>query len=231
MLRVDRVRVAALAAAAVAGVAFAGVAQAANPVAIVEDVQGAVAGIGPMDYLEKGRRIALKPADVLIVGYLQSCAREVITGGSVTIGDGASTVAGGKVERSKTDCDGGKLQLSAAQAGKSGAIVFRKPADGGKAEPLPEPQLTVYGQSPVVELDGGKPLVIERLDRPGEKLEFATDPKLLLGGRFLDLARAQRALSPGGLYRASTGSHEVIFRVDPFAQPGKTPLLGRLIRL
>lgn len=50
-----------------------------------------------MDYVEPGQVIRLGAADGLVLGYLKSCWRETITGGTVTVGTEQSQVAGGEV--------------------------------------------------------------------------------------------------------------------------------------
>jgi hypothetical protein len=35
---------------------------------------------------------------------------------------------------------------------------------------------------------------------------------------------------PGGLYRASIGAREIIFKIDPGAKPGRVPVISRLLR-
>jgi hypothetical protein len=196
-------------------------------VALVEDVNSKTAGVEFMDYLPVGKQIRLGKQDTLVLSYLKSCWQENINGGTVTVGAEQSDVAGGKVERRKVDCDAGKLQLTAQQAGQSAGMVVRdlKPA----AEPAP--QITLFGSSPIVEIKGGGTLTIERLDQPGERVEIAVAGPLLLKGRFYDLARAGKSLAPGGTYRASAGGRQIVFKVDPGAKPGASPMIGRLLRV
>jgi hypothetical protein len=35
---------------------------------------------------------------------------------------------------------------------------------------------------------------------------------------------------PGGVYRAVVGTRQLIFRIDPHAKAGYTPVIGRLFR-
>src|SRR3954467_13543820 len=101
------------------------------PVAMVEEVASKSAGIEFMDYVSAGKVIRLAPADTLVLGYMKSCWREEIKGGPGTGGPGQSRRKDGKVRRNKVQCDGGKMQLTAQQASKSGALAFRaapKPA-------------------------------------------------------------------------------------------------------
>jgi hypothetical protein len=201
---------------------------AADPVALVEDVSGNPAGVDVMDYLATGKTVKLGGTDRLVIDYLRSCVRETITGGIVTIGADESRVVGGAVKREKVQCDGGKLRLTTDQAAKSGAIVFRgmpKQTEDHQAE------RTLYGSSPVVDLKGAGTLVIERLDQPGDTMVLKVEAQQLTRGTFYDLAKFDRTLAVGGLYRATCNGHSVVFKVDPSAQPGAAPLAGRLLRL
>jgi hypothetical protein len=212
--------VATLAAAGVLASAAAAVAQA--PAAVVEDVSGDLRGVAFMDYVAPGQVIELGPGNALVLGYLRSCWRETIHGGTVTVGAEQSDVQAGQVERVKVDCDGGKMLLSSDQASKSGVFAIR----GAEAPP---PQFVIYSASPVIELSRPGEVLIERLDKGGADIKV--DEKELLKGRFYDLARMKKELVPGGTYRAASGESTVIFKVDANAKPGQSPLIGRLVRL
>lgn len=215
--------------ALIAVMASAGPAAAAGePVAVVEDISGKAAGVEFMDYVTAGQVIHLGAGDKLVLGYMDSCWQETITGGTVTVGHEQSTVRDGKVARAKVACDGGKMQLTAQQASKSGAVVFRG-APRPKAA-APQPELTIYGLSPVVDIKGGGHLVIERLDQPGQRIEVDVAAHQLFRGAFYDFAKAGKALTAGGVYRASVGAQQIVFKVDPYARPGEAPIIGRLLR-
>jgi hypothetical protein len=217
------IRVASAAALVLAGNAARG----ADPVALVEDAANAP-GVGFMDYLEQGRVIELGTGGTLVVDYLGSCVRETIAGGRVTIGTEGSTVAGGKVRSETVQCDGGKLQLTTQQANQGGVVVFRGP-------PVPPPGrprvATLYGLSPLFDLGAGGHLVVERIDRRGERIVVNIGPSQLVNGIFYDFAKSGRGLAPGGVYRASMDGRSVVFRIDPGAEPGLSPVAGRLLRL
>lgn len=218
-----------LGAAAIAAL-WIGSAAAQAPVAVVEDVTGNPAGVEFMDYVAAGKVIRLGPKDAVVLGYMKSCWRETITGGTITVGEEQSTVTDGRVQREKVGCDT-KMQMSQAQASKSGAMVFRAPPKPAAAPGAPPAaQLTLYGLSPVVEVKGGGKLVIERLDQTGERHEVTIGGQQLLRGSFYDFAKAEKALEAGGLYRASVGTQEIVFKVDPYARPGQAPVVGRLLR-
>lgn len=201
---------------------------AADPVAIVEDAKGKL-DVDFMDYVEAGRVVKLGAGDELVLSYLRSCWRETIRGGTVTVGAEQSSVAGGTVRREKTPCDGGKMRLSSDQAAKSGVMVFRAPPKPGAASGAPE--MTIYGLSPVLDIKGGGHVTIARVDQPGEPMAFDVPAQQLTRGTFYDLAKSNRALAAGGVYRLSAGGKQIVFKVDPEARPGMAPLVGRLIRL
>ena len=65
---------------------------------------------------------------------------------------------------------------------------------------------------------------------PGERQEINLGGTQLKG-RFVDFASENVALTPGGLYSATFKSSQIVFRVDALAQPGATPIVGRLLRM
>jgi len=198
-----------------------GPALAQAPVALVEEVRGKPAGIEFMDYVPAGKVIRLRPRDAIVLGYLASCWRETITGGTVTVGSEKSDVQGGRIARARVACDGGRIALTAGQAKQSAGTSFRAPDDA-----LP----TLYGLSPVIEANGGDALLIVRTDRPGEH-HVATLP-VRRGKRrsFFDFAAAGKTLAAGGTYRASIGTRQVFFRIDPRARKRGVPIISRLLR-
>jgi hypothetical protein len=174
-------------------------AAAADPVALIEALSGAPQGIVLMDYLTEGQTIRLGAKDALVIDYLQSCIREKITGGTVTIGAEQSVVAGGRVERQKVQCDGVPLKLSRDQAAKSGVVVFRGPPN---PKILPSDiviERRLYGASPLIDLKGETNVLVERLDGPRDTLDIKIPSARLLRGTFYDFAVDGRALSPGGI--------------------------------
>ena len=111
-------------------------ARAGGPVAIVEEVSGTVGGIELLQYVDSGRAIKLGATGMVVLGYLNSCVRETIKGGSVTVGREKSTVLGGKVSRERVECDGGNMRLTPEQRSKSSVVVFRRPPLAKKAPPV-----------------------------------------------------------------------------------------------
>ncbi len=194
-----------------------------SPVAIVEEVSAGIRDVALFDFFAAGHVIDLGSEGRLVLGYLSGCVREEIIGGRVIVGAERSAVEGGKVQRQTVECDGGGLQLTSAQSGKSGVQVVRAdPAGGAAGEP--KPKLTLYGASPIVLAAGATgSAVFQRLDRAAPKIvvSFAKGAA--------DLAKDGRKLARGGIYRASAGDQSKVFRVDRYARPGFEPLLSRLV--
>jgi|SRR5215216_2398941 len=225
--------------AVVGSLAFSTLAWADMPVAVVEEVSGKSMGVEFMDYVAVGQVIRLGPGERIVLGYLKSCWRETIAGGTVTVGREQSDVQGGKIERKLVKCDGGRMQLAGAQAVQSAGVISRNlsahPSPANMPEPLNsqattlEPQIMLYGRVPMVEVGGGGTLLIERIDKPDERYEIAIASRELVRGSFFDLARTRRLLAPGGLYSAQFGAKQVVFKVDP-AAPASAPVVARLLR-
>lgn len=198
------------------------------PVAVVEEVSGKVTGAEFMDYVAPKAVIKIGAGGSIIVSYMQSCRRETISGiGTVIVGTEESVVHLADVKAEKTACDSKQSHAINRATSEVAATVMRSvvPIDS-----LPKPQLTLYGTSPFVQAKGRGTLVMERLDITGERQQIDLDGKQLKG-RFFDFAGANRALAPGGVYAATFGASKIVFRVDPWAHPGATPIVGRLLRM
>jgi len=198
------------------------------PVAVIEEVKGKPSGVEFMDYVTPGKVIKLGPKDSIVLGYMTSCWRETITGGTVLVGAEQSMVREGEIERIKVDCDGGGQPAADQKTGEGAATDFRSISN---LRPAILPQVTIYGLSPILEVKGPGRLVVERLDKQGERHEAIVEKNSLLRGRFYDFAKAGKALTPGASYLVRLGDQEIIFNVDPAAKPGATPVIGRLVRL
>lgn len=201
------------------------------PVAIVEDLQGKVVGVEFMDYVAPGKVIKLGPKASVVLGYMKSCWRETITGGTVVVGEEQSMVHLSEIQRAKVACDANAVQLSDREASQSAATTFRAMTPGQREAIPPSPQLTLYGLSPIVEVKGGGTLIIERIDVQGERYTLPIESKSLQRGKFYDLAKAGKSLTAGGIYTATLGPRRMTFRVDSGATAGSTPIVGRLLRL
>lgn len=199
-----------------------------SPVAIVEDVKGKVSGVEFMDYVAPGKVIKLGADGVVVLGYMTSCWRETIRGGVAVVGAEESRTSLSEVSRERVACSK-RAQLSEREATQSAATTFR--GMGSKKQKAPAQVPVIYGMSPVIELTQPGKLVIERTDLPGQRVETDVSAKMLVKGRFFDLAKAGHSLMPGGTYTATLGSRKAVFSIDSFAQSGASPLVGRLVRL
>ena len=100
---------------------------AADPlgVALVEKASGDSSGVEFMEYVHRGQVISLASSDTIVLGYLQSCVRETITGGVVTIGASQSEVQAGTVSRAPVQCDSGKASVTREQSSAFAGRIFR----------------------------------------------------------------------------------------------------------
>lgn len=193
-----------------------------SPVAIVEDVQASKAKVGVMDFLVAGQTIELGKDERMTIGYLNSCRRERITGGQVTIGEKQSEVKNGRVLREDVECDGGSANLSGQQAAKSGALAFRS----APSNSLTDAKVTVYGTSPMIVLpSANQHLVIESISGVADRHEVNVQ------GSFVDLNDINISLLPNTTYRVVAGEQSTTFKIAPNAESGKTPVISRLVRL
>lgn len=203
---------------------------AAEPAAIVEDVRGGAVGVAPLEYLAVGKVLHLGPKDEVVLGYLNSCTREVIRGGTVTVGAAGSTVVGGRLEGGKVPCDNARRErLGWEPTGQAPSFTPLAKPEGQPGET--GIGYTIYATSPLFDLGGPGELMIERIDQPGDPMKLDVAPSDLLRGRFYDFAKTGRSLAAGGIYRASFGGRRIVFWVDALAHSGDAPLLGRLLRL
>lgn len=227
----------------VAAVAFASAATAEPQFsAVVEDIEAPSSTIQFMDYVKKGQMIVLGPAGTITLGYFRSCMQETITGGVAIIGSRRSTVSGGTVDRQEVECDtsmldsggsvygsaGGQLQASIGgerRTKDSAVVLMRSLAPMPQKKAKAEPRQRIFGLSPVFKLSQAVTEIrISRMD--------GADPDVTLNvqGKHIDLARMKVALRPGA-YTATAGGKSIDFQVDLAAKPGRTPILGRLLRL
>lgn len=97
---------------------------AAGPAALVESVLTNSVSTEVMSYAETGKTFKLRPQDGMVLSYMNSCVRETITGGTVTIGIDHSTVQGGTVSRTNLDCGSNGFVLTSSTTEFAGR-VFR----------------------------------------------------------------------------------------------------------
>jgi hypothetical protein len=200
-----------------------------GPVAVVEEVSGKPSGVDFMDYVESGKVIKLGLRDRIVLGYLRSCWRETITGGTITVGAEQSRVQSGSVERVRIKCDGGHMELSPEEAVESAGLISRSLAEQPDNKPKIVPQVTLYARIPMIDVRTGGTLLIERIDKPGERLTFIVERSQLVRGAFYDFANTNWVLAAGGVYRVSLNAKQIVFKVDAAAPP-MAPLASRLLR-
>lgn len=97
-------------------------ANAAESSALIEDISGAESGPNVMDYVSPGQTIGLGDDGTLVVSYFDTCKTETITGGTVTIGRGASSVDGGKVDTVEAACQGSGIVVSQSTQDAAGTV-------------------------------------------------------------------------------------------------------------
>ena len=199
-----------------------------SPVAVVEEIQGKVTGAEFMDYVTPRSVIKIGDGGSIVLGYLKSCRRETISGtGTVVVGNDESIVDQAVLKAEKTNCDSNQANATTKDTSGVAATLLRSVE---RPNSLPQPEIILYGASPFVEAKGRGTLTVRRLDLVGERHQIALGGTQLKG-KFVDFAREDVALVPGGLYAASFKSSEIVFRVDAQAKPGATPIIGRLLRL
>jgi hypothetical protein len=198
--------------------------------AVVEDMTGRISGIEVFDFLAPGKTVTLPAGAKLVLGYMQSCTRETITGPStgastVTIGETGSTAAGGaKLQSEQLKC-ATTAQLGAGQAGKSGAMVFRgQPGSGRKKADIPDPSAILLYTAPAFAVAKPGQLTIERLDVAETVQVFEVT------GKLFDYGKTGKRLDAGGFYRVQLNGQSTVFQISLDAAEGSGPLLLRLVR-
>jgi hypothetical protein len=210
-------------------IAFTGVAHAQAPVAVVEDVQGKVTGAEFMDYVVPGQVIKLGAGGVVVLGYMKSCWHETISGiGTVIVGTEQSSVHLADFKANKVPCDPDQSAKVGKEVGESAATVVRSLKDDKPSGP---PPLLLHGTEPIVMTNERGKMVVERTDVKGERYELDINPSSLTRGKFFDFAKTKIALKPGGAYSLTLNSKSTVFKVDPNASPGASPVIGRLVSL
>ena len=202
-------------------------AKAEPPAALVEDVQGKVTGAEFMDYVVPGQVIKIGTTGSVVLSYLKSCRRETISGiGTVIVGADESKVHLSTVKDEKVECDASHAHATTKETSEVAATVVR----GIAPDATGTAQVTLYGTSPIFGLKSRGALIVERLDKSGERQQIEIGNNRIRG-KFFDFAKVNRALAPGGTYAATFGASKIVFRIDPQAKPGAAPVLGRLLQM
>ena len=102
----------------------------------------------------------------------------------MTIGTDHSDVVDGVVQRTTPPCGGGNMVLSTQLADKSAAMAFRQlPQDAAKKQA--QPQITLYGRSPVIELNRAAAVAMARGPSEGLRLLDELEKRAELRGYYL----------------------------------------------
>ena len=189
-------------------------------VAILEEIAGASGKHEAFDELKSGERLELGAGGRAIVGYLGSCVRETIDGGTVVIGKDQSQIDGGKVARETIPCEATQLVLSEEEAGKSATVAMR---------PMPwvrETKQIVPSLSPLIWVEAKGQLTVKRYDT--EDQQVLTFP--IKDGK-VDLAEHRVELVPNGYYELQAGKKKMVIQIHSNAHTGAMPAMSRLVRL
>ena len=185
-------------------------------VAIVEDISPGIGDLRRFDLIAAGRSAELGQDGRIVLGYLKSCWQDSIAGGRAVVEPLQSLVEGGALTRRRVECDAAGLALmNSADLSTRGVVL------AGSAPP--EPDVILYGQSPIVISREPGPLLIERLDAAAAPL------RLELAESKIDLHEKNIALDANGLYRFTRGTSAIVVRIDRLAEPGRAPAVGRLV--
>jgi hypothetical protein len=87
-------------------------AAAQDAVALIETLTSPTQRVEMMSYARVGEIIRLTPDQTMVISYGDSCVREIITGGTVTIGREQSEVRSGEVKRTTGKCAIGKFEVT-----------------------------------------------------------------------------------------------------------------------
>jgi hypothetical protein len=198
----------------------------AQQAAVVEDLSGTVPGVELFDFLSPGKTVTLPAGAKLVLGYMNSCTRETVSGGgTVTVGETGSKVTGGaKLQTEQLKCAAAN-QLAQGQAGKSAAMVFRgQPGSGRKRAEVPQPSAVLLYTAPAFQVAKPGQLTIERLDIA------ETVQVYQVSGKLFDYGKTGRKLDAGGYYRVELNGKSTVFHISLDAGEGAGPLLLRLVR-
>lgn len=193
-------------------VGCAGMAQAQGTIsAIIEDVGPGITDRRAFDTLREGDVIQLGQGQTLTLGYLNSCVREVVVSGKITIGAKESQVEGGSVDRSTIQCAVAKLDLKESELSQSAIMAFRPAQD----EPIRE----IYVSEPIVVARQSQAVLLTSMDG-AENLR-----KLLQTDRGrIDFANEGIALKPGHVYRLQGLERSLILQVSANVERKDTTL-------
>lgn len=162
-----------------------------KPAAMVEEVRNAPgAGVEFTDYVFPGQRIQLGARGELKLSYLASCRSETIRGGTVTIGESQSSVAGGRIEGAEKPCDTKRFAAD-VQTAEAGAGVKRLTPFDSKSWA----EVALATPCPIFRWDGKGNASIRILDENRKPVWSANTTK-----SFVEYPANAPALEPGAPY-------------------------------
>jgi hypothetical protein len=100
-------------------------AAAGDPVALVESITSLSQRMELMTYAHVGQVIRLSPDQTMVLSYRDSCVRETVTGGTITVGTEQSDVRSGQVNRIQGHCATGKKVERSVGETNAGGRTFR----------------------------------------------------------------------------------------------------------
>lgn len=190
------------------------------PSALVENIAGVVRGPETLDYVAPGQVIELGSSGTIVLAYLETCVRETIMGGEVTIGQHSSQVKGGDIKRDRPPCN--SVAITNPATSSYAGTTFRSRSVARRA--------SVHSLTPIFEVSDPGSIVLKRMDQPNGRPDVVIAPGALIKGKFYDFAAVNKQLEAGGLYEVSVGERRLVFQVDQAAN-ADGPLLARLVRL
>jgi hypothetical protein len=220
-----------------------GSATAAELVAMVEAVEGGTPGVEELEPLELGREVALRRGDRIVLGYLDSCARETLEGpGVVRIGASRSEIEGASlVDRRTVDCAGATQVGMSSGTGAALRLRSLKPqgapahegaaavsgADAARAMRAMRDRQTLgtatHRQPVILLIDPAPQVVLQPLEEQGESRRLRARDSLV------DTREGTGPLEPG-LWLARRGAATMVFEVRGDAGEGSATKAERLVR-
>ena len=137
-----------------------------------------------------------------------------------------------RVQRVKVDCDASGDAALRSRGEPERRDGLSQP-EARRSKLAPPPQITLYGLSPLVEVKGRGTLVIERHRRSrASDTNVTVDEQVARARQVLRLRQDQDVADAGRhLHWQVWDRTRSIFKIDPHAKPGATPIVGRLLRL
>ena len=186
-----------------------------DAVAVVEAVTPR-APVREMDYVFAKQTIALGPSGKLTLSYLSGCRTETITGGTVTVALGGSSVAGGRSQEKITPGCRAAHPVILASASEAGATVNRvTPFTAANWD-----ERALKSAQPVFKWDaalGVSSMQVRDMDQEGSPVVWQAP---IAGQEWVAYPPKSAPLAPGAPYKAEAMAGGVVvasalFSIDP----------------